>query len=201
MGRPKGSKNKPKVPVVAATPEAAPVVQKKRGSAVPAAPAPAPAPEQKKRGGRPKGSKNKPKTDTPAPAPTPAPAAPPTPAPEPPKGKKAAKTIVPTITPEALTKPASPSATQPIEVVRTPTESDAEPVETLTASQLNHPALRQATKNSHALEQRHDFFGVSLDAFGCMLDLRNRSRVRRQFLADLCALLACRDLHLRHLAL
>jgi hypothetical protein len=141
MGRPKGSKNKPKVPVVAATPEAAPVVQKKRGSAVPAAPAPAPAPEQKKRGGRPKGSKNKPKTDTPAPAPTPAPAAPPTPAPEPPKGKKAAKTIVPTITPEALTKPASPSATQPIEVVRTPTESDAEPVETLTASQLNHPAL------------------------------------------------------------
>ncbi len=159
MGRPKGSKNKPKVPAVASTidPSTLPPaeVPKKRGRpagsknapkpSVPQATQPPATDEVPKRRGRPPGSKNKPKDAAPtatSPAPTPTPpaatATPPASTEAPKKRGRPAKTIAPTLpaaTPAAEPPPLPPAATKastpvvPVVVTRTEAEDDSTPEE------------------------------------------------------------------------
>lgn len=164
MGRPKGSKNKPKTPAVAPTIDPATLppaeVPKKRGRppgskntlkpSVPQATQPPATSEAPKRRGRPPGSKNKPK-DT-APTPTPPAATPaPTSADAPKRRGRPPKAVVPALPPSEVPPPPipagatkSPTSPAPVVVTRTEAEDDAAPVEraaAYTREQLNNQAL------------------------------------------------------------
>lgn len=155
MGRPKGSKNKPKPAVTAASipaPASSPAVQK-RARAVAATPPPPPPPppvtaEVPKRRGRPPGSKNKPKDDAPAPP------APVTPAPEP--TKRASKVVVPTVTPPPLPPVVTSSVPTATQITRTDTddapdqEASQEKLAAYTVDDLRHTALKELQAHATA---------------------------------------------------
>lgn len=177
MGRPKGSKNKPKVPAVA-VPQAidpstlpAPAVKRRgRPAAQPATPAPQPpaTTEVPKRRGRPPGSKNKPKdgaTTVTPPAPTPTPPAATATSPastEIPKRRgRPPKVVVPTVSVPPVTPAATVTPTPPTQITRTDSDEEAAeasaPVEKpspYTLEQLNDPALDELTAHATALFEK-----------------------------------------------
>jgi len=156
MGRPKGSKNKPKLPAVTAAstlaPTPAPTVQKRARAVAATPPPPPPAPpataEVPKRRGRPPGSKNKPKDGAPA---APAPAAP---TPEP--AKRTPRVVVPAVTPPPLPPVVTTTVPAATQITRTDTddapdqEASQEKLAAYTVLDLRHPALKELQAHATA---------------------------------------------------